>query len=105
GSSSNSANLLKTVQTTYSGIPAPWMTMLGDGPMLNLVPTSNTTILPNGLTSKGSNTYDSGTTWTYYDPEWMTYTTYPAIYGKLLQQDEYDYGSGAPGSLLRSTVT
>jgi len=107
GPSTNSANLLKTIQTAFHEEPSPW-TIYGFGSAVNVVPISTTTIWPGGLTSKVNtpiNYYDSGTPWTFYNAYSYSYQQYTLLYGKLLQQDEYDYGQGAPGALLRTTYT
>jgi len=36
-------------------------------------------------------------------PKFHVGTTYPFVYGSVVQKYEYDYGSGNPGSLVRQT--
>src|SRR6266849_4168349 len=98
----------------------------------NVLPIRVTTILPNGQTSKVETDHDAGfiyhgpldgiTTnqWTCYeiipgDPtsttcsytDFQTYpvTNYTASYGKAIATREYDWGTNAPGPLLRQTLT
>ena len=83
--------LLKTVDTTYQadmGVTnsMPWG-FAGD-----VVPLAITTKLANGLVSQIVRQYDTGNT------TMMTY-------GKVTNEKVYDYGNGAPGGLLRETVT
>ena len=104
--SSASGTLLKTVQTQYLTV-----TNLFD-PDKNpavLLPTTVTTILPNG-----SSTVQSKTLKDYAGPgnvgqfTYCEYTTgctgATAYYGNVFNFKEYDAGTGAPGSLLRETV-
>jgi RHS repeat-associated protein len=105
---SPSGTLLKTTNTTYyytnTGWPEP-STYYGQ-PGLNVVPTSETTIWPNGQQRVVDYGYDSG--FTFYPP-WYSNSmvletdegTGTGIYGKQLTKKEYDYG----GSLLRTTTT
>ena len=88
-----SANqVLKTVDTAYSSNQS-----LSFGNMaVNVVPTSITTTWPSGKVRKTTNTYGS----TFNDG----IGAYLGTYGKLLTKSEYDYGTGAPGPLLRTTT-
>jgi RHS repeat-associated protein len=80
-------NVLKTVQTQYTG------TAISDGSVIagNVVPTQVIVTVPGGLTSKVINSYDLPTTDVLGDP---------IIIGSLLQRDEYDFSN----TLTRSTV-
>ena len=106
----SSGTVLKTVDTTY---PTPWVEDPNDdyGPgdgiatYINVVPLSTTTTWPNGKTAKSIRQYDPGTTWTFFDGNNETTSTYSVLYGKVIQAGDYDYGQGAPGALLRQTVT
>jgi YD repeat-containing protein len=70
-----------------------------------VVPLSTTTTWPNGQVSQTSFVYDSGATFKTSD-EFGTITyTCPLVYGHVVQQSDYDYGSTAAGPLLRQTVT
>ena len=91
--------LLKTVATQYqyssSGLLNPPFTL-----STSVVPTSITTTWPNNQVSQITKSYDSG----------FSYLNFPAgtstaIYGKVTSESAYDYGAGAPGSLLRKTNT
>jgi YD repeat-containing protein len=98
------ANLIKTVSTTYSSATNPFGGS-GGGPGINVVPTQvTTTWATNGKTSQVTKTYDSGFTFALYPGSGNNYT---GIYGKVIAQKEYDYGttSGQPGPLLRQTNT
>jgi RHS repeat-associated protein len=80
---STSGTLLKTVFTCYNGAAPPCNSTAITWPI-----TQKTTILewPGGLESE-------------------TNTDYNATYGMVTENDEYAYGSGAPGSLVRKTLT
>ncbi len=99
-----SANLLKTVSTTYSRTVSPFAPEVGEAYM-NIVPTQITTTWANGKTSMMTKSYDAG--FTFPSPRYNDPTQYTGIYGKVLVEKEYDYGttSGQPGPLLRQTNT
>jgi RHS repeat-associated protein len=96
--SATSGTLLKTVQTdyntTYFANPMPLGT-----PVLNIYPIRTTTTWPNGKVTKVEKDYDAGFTCLYCNGRTN------AQYGNVVAEREYDYGSGAPGSLLRTTTT
>ena len=101
-----SANLLKTVATTYSTAVSPFSNNGSNGGVnMNIVPTQITTTWANGQTSMVTKTYDSG--FTFPSPVPGDNTIYTGLYGKVTVQKEYDYGttSGQPGPLLRQTNT
>jgi len=110
--SHTSGSLLKTVNKTYS-----WMNVTsyytGDYP-LGVIPKTTTTMLANGQENETSFTYDSSLS--YYPPYYIESSGLPytgqgwvssagGTYGRPLYKYEYDYGNGAPGSLLRTTTT
>src|ERR1700677_709214 len=103
----SSSNLLKTVSTTYSSTPSPFGPERVDLPnvYMNIVPTQITTTWANGKTSQTTKTYDSG--FTFPSPRPNDSSTYTGLYGKVITQKDYDYGtsSGVPGPLLRQTNT
>jgi RHS repeat-associated protein len=83
--------LLQTVTTDYS-----WASPGASHPPINVVPSRKTTSWPNGKVKKTEYSYDSG----------FTYSgSTIGIYGKQTAVNEFDYGSGAPGALLKSTST
>src|SRR5207253_2513513 len=83
--------LIKTLTTDYS-----WASVGGSHPPINVVPIRKTTTWPNGQSNKTEYSYDSG----------FTYGgSTNGIYGKQTSVREFDYGSGAPGALLKSTQT
>ncbi len=99
------ANLLKTVSTIYSYTASPFG---GTGPQtyMNIVPTQiTTTWAANGKTNQVTKGYDSG--FTFPSPISGNNTVYTGLYGKVITQKEYDYGttSGQPGPLLKQTNT
>jgi len=98
------ANLLKTVTTTYSATASPFSQYLGTN-FMNIVPNQITTTWANGKTSQVTKTYDSG--FTFPSPRPNDNTRYTGLYGKVIVQKDYDYGttSGQPGPLLRQTNT
>jgi YD repeat-containing protein len=90
-------NLLKTVSTAYSSTFGVNTTAL-----MNVVPTSITTTMGNGNTSSVVYSYDPGFSIT---STWGLTAASGIHYGKKVASYEYGYGSGAPGSLIRSTTT
>ncbi|MGC2742623.1 MAG: hypothetical protein WA672_05500, partial [Candidatus Angelobacter sp.] len=130
----SSGTLLKTVNTDYTFTANPWDSNLisqnGEGPssVTNVLPIRVTTTLQNGQTSRVETDYDSGFTYhgpldgitsyvqtcstdptnpgcTYTSPTTYPVTNYTASYGKPIAEREYDWGQGAPGALLRQTLT
>ena len=111
--------LLKTTYTNYTYGYSPFCGRAAgaddDPGLTNFLPQYTTTTLPNGqgtLVSQVTFTYDSGATFSDPNPPatiqaWCGSTTnsYPLVYGSMLQKQETDYGSGAPGSVLRNGVT
>src|SRR6267154_4538174 len=97
--------LLKTTNTDYTWSSNQFnaLTPTFANTVLNVEPTAVTTIWPNGETRKDIFTYDTG--FTYKSPLASSSTQYNATYGTLLTKNEYDFGAGAAGSLLRQTVT
>ena len=88
--------LQKTLTTTYNAV----LSTNNTGLAINVVPLTIQTSLPNGsnnAVSEVAKKYDSGTQ--------ITGQSISALYGKILEDDEYDYGSGKPGALLRQTLT
>jgi RHS repeat-associated protein len=104
-----SSTLLKTVTTTYQYSALPWGGALEPA---NAVPVAVNTIWPNGQQNQVSRSYDSGFSVCaplYVPPSGnancSSTVVLTAIYGKELTKREYDYGSNAPGNLLRTTAT
>jgi YD repeat-containing protein len=101
----SSANLIKTVSTAFSTTASPFAQYLGDT-FMNIVPTQiTTTWAANGKTSQVTKSYDSG--FTFPSPRPDDSTVYTGLYGKVLVEKDYDYGtsSGVPGPLLKQTNT
>jgi RHS repeat-associated protein len=110
--SSTSGTLLKTVNTSYSSFVGPTIGFSGETQWTwsTAFPTTITTIWANGQESQVQHAYDSSLvlynpTFTTSGSFYISSTTYAEPYGKELTRSEYDYGSGAPGSLLRTTTT
>ncbi|HXX18699.1 MAG TPA: RHS repeat-associated core domain-containing protein [Candidatus Acidoferrum sp.] len=84
------ANLLKTTYTCYNGSAAPC-----NSTAITLPITQSTTYVqwPGGLESEIN---------TFYDKETVNGST--SSYGNVTEKDEYSYGAGAPGSLVRKTL-
>ena len=108
--SQSGGNLLKTKQTYYSYlIPTSFNSSLPVA--LNVVPVQANTVWGNGLQSQVLHTYDNGFQFQAFSVSSTNYhlgpygTTYTGTYGRELTKQEYDYGNGAPGSLLRTTTT
>ncbi len=96
--SSSSGTLLQTVTTNYSWNADPYAQpnpgALAGASVVNVVPITITTAWANGQTSQVRKGYDSGFT---YDSTWT------GLYGKVMSESDFDYGSGAPGPVLRRT--
>ena len=90
---------LQTTNTAYSFSPDPYLAGAIPTGVINVVPTSITTIWPTGSTKNVTKTYDSG--FYFYNP---AFGTAGAIYGKVMSESDSDYGSGSAGPLLRRTV-
>jgi YD repeat-containing protein len=85
--------LLKRIDRIYSG------NLVGHT-AANVVPTSiTTTMFPSSKTSLITKTFDSGNT--FQDQS----NTFPLVLGNVIEESEFDFGQGAPGSLLRKTIT
>lgn len=109
-----SGTLLKTVKTDYSST-----TLAGFLSSINAVPIRQTTIWPNGEQNKVERDYDSRAFTAkpgVFQSTSLTANTYllqvgsgtgivAGVFGKEVATREYDYGSGAPGALLRTTST
>jgi len=97
---SNSAGtVLKTVKTDYEAFGDP-MT-LGSAPTTaaDVVPTAVTTTWPNNQVSKIVTGYDAGVALT------APVSSFKVLYGLPSTKSEYDFGTGAPGALIRTTTT
>ncbi|MGB6510057.1 MAG: hypothetical protein WBF07_18230, partial [Xanthobacteraceae bacterium] len=86
-----SGTLLQTTYTCYNGSSAPCNSTAVTQPITQV---SAYTLWPGGLESEIN---------TDYDKETSNGTT--TSYGLVTEKDEYAYGSGAPGSLVRKTLT
>jgi len=100
--SHSAGSLLKSVVTTYSYLQRTNPQYINVPSIVNVVPTQATMIFGNGQQTKATSAYDSGFTFLDHDTGGTQYT---ATYGNLISRNEYDFGSGAPGSLLRTTTT
>jgi RHS repeat-associated protein len=101
--SHTSGTLLKTVGNNYSP-------MWSGSQYGQLSETTN--LWANNQENETTDSYDSALT--FYAPYWASgtqlstvygHTTSGASYGLLETKKDYDYGAGAPGSLLRTTTT
>jgi RHS repeat-associated protein len=109
----NSAGtLLKTVDTSYSFLTNPDSSEgYGTTGWINLFPSLVKTTIPtsgsNTVVTQTQSTYDSGHTyfWLNFKNSVNNTPTPPLVYGSKVRQDDYDFGSNAPGALLRSTLT
>ncbi|HXA76626.1 MAG TPA: hypothetical protein VNV41_05785 [Candidatus Acidoferrales bacterium] len=90
--SSASGTLLQTTYTCYDGAASPCNSPFSSSP---LVITQKTvfTLWPSGQESETNTLYDKEGAAPYY------------TYDLVTEKDDFDYGSGAPGSLLRKTTT
>ncbi|WP_263408412.1 RHS repeat domain-containing protein [Terriglobus tenax] len=89
--------LLKTVHTEYFTY-----TVTGAAGGLVSLPYRVDTTLDNGLTTRTTKVYDAGFD---YFATTDHVESYHAPYGKVIQQSDFGYGSGAPGALIRVTET
>jgi YD repeat-containing protein len=106
--SQSGGSILKTVSTSYTYSPNTQPFSIESSlSVFNIVPLSITTTLSNGKQSKVTNSFDSGFSYAYHVIPGESYNSpsYNGKYGKMLTKGEYDYGSGAPGPLLRNTIT
>jgi RHS repeat-associated protein len=94
--SHTSGHLMKTVQTAYTYQNNPETVTSDDSAptVVSVLPTTITTTLDNGLVSKVVNVWDTNLN---------APIASGLSYGNLLEKQEYAYGSGAPGPLLRKT--
>jgi RHS repeat-associated protein len=103
--SHTTGTLLKTVNTTYSLIDG---SISNDGQ-----PTTANVVWPSATNNENQTTYGYDTAVQFYTPTFKLNGTgfqygYPPTtgsYGLALTKKEYDYGTGAPGTLLRTTTT
>ncbi len=93
--------ILKTIDTQYSGSSNPYDMYLYPPfesiSSTNVVPTSTITTWANGHKSQTTYSYDSGTNYSAFnnlEGTYGTWHTYPAIYGRTVQQTDYDFGNG-----------
>lgn len=92
-----SGTLLRTVNTAYTSTSTGNTFPNG---FLNVVPSTITTIEANNQTTQTTKGYDSGFAYTDHFGNGGV----SGIYGRVTSTQVYDYGSGSPGSLLRSTI-
>ncbi|MGB2627535.1 MAG: hypothetical protein WAK20_12170 [Candidatus Acidiferrum sp.] len=96
--SHTSGTLLKTVTTAYTS-----NTSVNTNPLtINQVPVTITTAWANGQTKQETRSYDSG--FAYINFMGNTDSS-NGKYGRVTQLTDSDYGSGAPGPLLKQTST
>jgi RHS repeat-associated protein len=100
--------LLKTVTNAYQTLPDPYLGDIQQGGAEPILLTSTTTTWGSNPTSGQTNqiqqTYDSGFTFTDTNSQGY-HGTYQSVYGLVTQEKDYDYGSGAPGTLLTQKYT
>ena len=81
---------LKQVDTTY----APYTLLTENNLVGNVVPTSiKTTLNPSGKVNQVAKQYDAG------------FGAGSSIFGNVVKEFEYDWGTGSPGAVLRETDT
>jgi RHS repeat-associated protein len=104
--SHTSGTLLKTVNTKYQALSSStYLTGMGQ-------PSQTESLWANNQENETAYTYDSALT--FHAPYYISSTEFSpemggllpaASYGLVETKKEYDYGSSAPGSLLRTTTT
>lgn len=101
--SHSAGTLLKTMQTNYqfTTLPKGTTSCSQDLPTtVNVAPIRVITIWPNGQQAKTETDLDSSLSLNFGSS-----SGYTVSYGNSIHKREYDYGPGAPGSLLRTTIT
>jgi RHS repeat-associated protein len=105
--SHSSGTLLKTVNTTYQALwsSSTFATGLGQ-------PSQTTSLWANGQENETAYTYDSALN--FHAPDYVSSTEFsthmggvypPASYGLVETKKDYDYKSGVPTSVLKTTTT
>ncbi len=92
--------LLREVLRSYQKITNPYVYKYGQCPndRFFALPTTITTIENNNEVKQETRTYDS--------PGFLYYGGFPnSPYGEVTEDDVTDYGAGAPGPVLRKTIT
>lgn len=104
-----SGTLLKTVDNTYTtGAEDQIGCCGGNGGLINIFLSSSTVTWPNGYVMQTATTqYDPGFTYGWFQPNGGVGTVInrTALYGLPVNQTVSDYGSGAPGAVLKQTNT
>jgi RHS repeat-associated protein len=106
--SASSGTVLKTVNTAYANF-TPFTSCnipQNENPPFwaGIFPTMTTTKWSNGQENEVTHTYDNSLT-VYTSSTTRSFGPCVQPYGRVLTTSEYDYGSGAPGALLRTTTT
>jgi RHS repeat-associated protein len=96
---SQAANsVLKTVRTNYFSTPSAGLGYPDDAEYAtNIYPQTVTTTLPNGMVNQSVTTQDSGIS--------SVWSGLPIVLGSIINEKQYDYGQGAPGTLVKQTST
>ncbi len=102
--SHSGGTLLKTVSTDFATSPGVLNVDCGGGlsSVFNVRPIRVTTNM-GGWVRKVETDYDSG--FLFHSPDPNSSSTYYGSFGDVIARREYDWGSGAPGPLLRQTTT
>lgn len=86
--------LLKTANTAYMGNASPFVGSID----MNVAPIRITTTWPNGMVSEVDKTYDAGEPLT-------SGGSFNVTFGNVTEEDDYDYGNGSHGALLKRVDT
>jgi RHS repeat-associated protein len=105
GGSRTSGTLLKTVSNQYHREDDPFVEYTQVDTDANVVLLSHTETWPGGKTSQTNTAYDSGFTYSIYHTVDGSTTYANGYYGLPVQQTFSDYGTNAPGPLLRQVAT
>lgn len=103
--SRTSGTLLKTVSNQYHREDDPFVEYTQVDTDANVVLLSQTETWPGGKTSQTNTAYDSGFTYSIYHTVDGSTTYANGYYGLPVQQTFSDYGTNAPGPLLRQVAT
>jgi RHS repeat-associated protein len=104
-----SGTLLKTVANSYTaGAEDQIGCCGGSGGLINIFPTTSTVTWANGsVMQTATSQFDPGFTYGWFQPNGGVGTVInrTAVYGLPVNQTVSDYGSGAPGTILKQTNT
>jgi hypothetical protein len=96
---------MKTVTRQYHSDDDPYVDVTASIARFNVVLLSGTTAWADGTTKQITPAWDAGFNYCVYDPTTGNDVCGNGYYGSQIESDEYDYGPGAHGNLLRKILT